>query len=151
MVYSISDAARVSGVTPSTLRYYEKEGLLPNIGRLSGGSRVFTEEDLSWIRVIEYLKKAGLAIKEIRRYTELVQEGNASLETRRDLLYDRKRAVEEELARIQATLDFITYKCWFYDEAVRLGSEEEVHRLSDDEVPPEMLKIRKRCFEEREN
>ena len=61
----------------------------------------------------------------------------------------RKRAVEEELVRIQATRDFITYKCWFYDEAVRLGSEEKVHELSDDKVPPEMLKIRKRCFEDK--
>ncbi len=146
MVHSIADAAKATGVPASTLRYYDKEGLLPNVGRLSGGSRVFSEDDLAWIRVIEHLKKAGLTIKEIARYTDLIQQGDDTLEARRALLYERKEEVEAELARVQGTLDFITYKCWFYDEAVRLGSEEAVRALPDDEVPAEMLAIRKRCL-----
>lgn len=150
MVYSIADAAQAVGLPPSTLRYYDKEGLLPNVERLSGGSRVFTDHDLSWIRVIEHLKKAGLTIKEIRQYTDLVQEGSSTLSARRDLLYDRRHAVEEELARVQSALDFITYKCWFYDEAVRLGSEEAVQAFGDNEIPPEMLAIRQRCLGDRD-
>ncbi len=133
MVHSIADAAKATGVPASTLRYYDKEGLLPNVGRLSGGSRVFSEDDLAWIRVIA-------------RYTDLIQQGDDTLEARRALLYERKEEVEAELARVQGTLDFITYKCWFYDEAVRLGSEEAVRALPDDEVPAEMLAIRKRCL-----
>lgn len=146
MVHSIADAAKATGVPASTLRYYDKEGLLPNVGRLSGGSRVFSEDDLAWIRVIEHLKKAGLTIKEIARYTDLIQQGDDTLEARRALLYERKEEVEAELARVQGTLDFITYKCWFYDEAVRLGSEEAVHALPDVEVPAEMRAIRERCL-----
>lgn len=80
MVYSIADAAKAAGVPASTLRYYDKEGLLPEVERLGGGSRVFSEHDLAWIRVIEYLKKAGLTIKEIRRYTDLVQQGDDTLD-----------------------------------------------------------------------
>lgn len=146
MLYSIADAAKQVGVPASTLRYYDKEGLLPQVERTGGGSRVFAERDLDWIRVIEHLKKAGLTIKEIRRYTELVQRGDETLTARRDLIHERRAAVEAELARVQRTLDFITYKGWFYDEAVRLGSEEAVHALPDSAVPPEMLAIRQRCL-----
>lgn len=147
MVYSIADAAAAVGLPASTLRYYDKEGLLPNVERLSGGSRVFTEDDLAWIRIIECLKKAGLTIKGIRRYTDLVQQGDSTLPDRRDLIYERRAAVEEELARVQRTLDFITYKCWFYDEAVRLGGEEAVHDLPDSEVPPDILALRRRILD----
>lgn len=149
MAYSIADAAEISGIPASTLRYYDKEGLLPNIGRLNGGSRVFTQEDLNWLQVIEYLKMAGLTIQEIRHYTELVQQGNDTVPARRDLLHERRIAIEEELARVQQTFDFITYKCWYYDEAVRLGSEEAVSALSDDEIPAEILEIRKRCMDKK--
>ena len=79
MVYSIADAAKMTGVSASALRYYDKEGLLPDVERLSGGSRVFSDTDLQWIRVIECLKKAGLTIKDIRRYTQLVQAGDDTL------------------------------------------------------------------------
>ncbi len=148
MVYSIADVAKMSGIPASTLRYYDREGLLPQVERLSGGARVFSDEDVRWIQIIEYLKQAGLTIKEIRRYTDLAQQGNDTLDARRNLLYERRAAVEAELASMQQTMDFITYKCWFYDEAVRLGSEEAVKNLSDDEVPLEILSIRKRCLDE---
>ena len=140
MIRSIADAAKATGVPASTLRYYDREGLLPDVERLN------SDDDLSWIRVIEHLKRAGLTIKEIRRYTDLVQQGNETLSARRDLIHERRQAVEAELARVQRTLDFITYKCWFYDEAVRLGSEEAVHDLPDSAVPPAMLAIRQQCL-----
>lgn len=146
MPYSIADAAQIIGVSASTLRYYDKEGLLPDVERTSNGSRIFSDADLGWIRIIGYLKEAGLTIKEIRRYTELVQQGDNSLEARRDLLYERRKAVQEDRDRIQRTLDFITYKCWFYDEAVRLGSEEAVQALPESEIPAEILDIYQNCL-----
>ena len=107
MIRSIADAAKATGVPASTLRYYDREGLLPDVERLNGGSRVFSDDDLSWIRVIEHLKRAGLTIKEIRRYTDLVQQGNETLSARRDLIHERRQAVEAELARVQGLVDFL--------------------------------------------
>lgn len=147
MVYSIADAAKMAGVSASALRYYDKEGLLPDVERLSGGSRVFSDDDLQWIRVIECLKKAGLTIKDIRRYTQLVQAGDDTLPDRRDLIHERRAAVEADMAALQRTLDFIIYKCWFYDEAVRLGSEDAVHELPDESIPSDIRAMRDRSFE----
>ena len=122
-------------------------GIMQNVERLSGGSRVFSDTDLQWIRVIECLKKAGLTIKDIRRYTQLVQAGDDTLPDRRDLIHERRAAVEADMAALQRTLDFITYKCWFYDEAVRLGSEDAVHELPDESIPPDIRAMRDRSFE----
>ena len=61
MAYTVGEMARRLGVPASTIRYYDKEGLLPFVGRSSGGIRVFTEKDFEWLRIIECLKKTGIA------------------------------------------------------------------------------------------
>ena len=70
MVYTIGDMAKMLGVPASTLRYYDKEGLLPFVARSSGGIRQFRESDIEWLRVIGCMKKAGMSIKDIRQYLE---------------------------------------------------------------------------------
>ena len=71
MVYTVGEAAKRLGLSPSTLRYYDKEGLLPFVERSSGGIRMFQEKDFEWLQVIECMKKAGMPIKDIRQYLEL--------------------------------------------------------------------------------
>ena len=71
MVYTIGEMAKMLGVPASTLRYYDKEGLLPFVARSSGGIRQFRESDIEWLRVIGCMKKAGMSIKDIRQYLEL--------------------------------------------------------------------------------
>lgn len=146
MLYTVADAAKKAGLSPSALRYYDKEGLLPGVERTSGGARMFTDRDLAWLAVVERLKEAGLTIKEIRQYAQWAREGDATIGERRALLHARKAAVEEEIAKLQRTLRFVTYKCWFYDEAERLGSEEAVRALPDAEVPADMREIREHCL-----
>ena len=67
------------GVPASTIRYYDKEGLLPFVGRSSGGIRVFTEKDFEWLRIIECLKKTGMSLKDIREYIELAMQGDETI------------------------------------------------------------------------
>ena len=70
MVYTVGEMAELLGVRASTLRYYDNEGLLPFVERSSGGIRMFRESDIEWLRVIGCMKKAGMPLKEIRRYIE---------------------------------------------------------------------------------
>ena len=86
MVYTVGEMAKLLGVTASTLRYYDKEGLLPFVERSSGGIRMFRESDIEWLRVIECMKKAGMSIKDIRQYIELSMQG-AEL---RSLMYEKR-------------------------------------------------------------
>ena len=142
MVCTIQDAASYVGVTASTLRYYDKEGLLPFVERSGGGIRMFTESDLDWLRLIGCLKATGMPIKEIKRFIDLYAEGDATLEPRRDMVYQRKQAVEEQMAALQKTLDFISYKCWFYDTAVAAGSSDAPHNLKPEDIPVEVQKMK---------
>lgn len=75
MVYTIGEMAKMLGVPASTLRYYDKEGLLPFVARSSGGIRQFRENDIEWLRVIDCMKKAGMSIKDIRQELKQQPEG----------------------------------------------------------------------------
>lgn len=145
MMYTIGDAAKLLGTTPSALRYYDKESLLPHMERSSGSTRMFGESDLEWFRFIERMKRSGMPIKEIKSFVDLYLEGDSTLEQRRQLVHGRKEAVEREMAKLQEALDFITYKCWYYDVAVEAGTDDAPKNMPDEDIPPEILEIKKRC------
>lgn len=145
MLYTIGDAAKELGIPASALRYYDKEGLLPHMNRSGSGIRMFTEDDFEWVRFIERLKMSGMPIKEIKHYIDLYEQGDATLEARRELIYARKQAVERQMAELQHTLDFITYKCWFYDTAVEAGSAEVPRTMPLEGLPPDIRKIKEDC------
>ena len=72
MEYTIGQVARRMGVTAHTLRFYDKEGLLPNVRKNSAGIRRFSEEDLNWLGVLECLKSTGMQLKDIKHYLEIM-------------------------------------------------------------------------------
>lgn len=141
-MYTIKAAALHIGVAASTLRYYDKEGLLPSVERSQSGIRMFNESDLEWLRFIECLKSTGMSIKEIKQFIDLSAQGDAALEARREMFYQRKQAVEEQMAALQKTLDFVTYKCWFYDTAVAAGSADVPRNMKPEELPEGMLEMK---------
>lgn len=121
--FTIKDAARFMGVPTSTIRYYDKEGLLPFVERKESGYRIFTEKDIAALRIIDCLKKTGMSIKEIRQFSEWIEQGDASLQQRYEMFLERKRIVEKQMAELQKILDFVNYKCWYYETAVAAGTE----------------------------
>ena len=133
--YTIKDAAKIMNVPASTIRYYDKEGLLPFMERLESGYRIFSESDLAMLRTIDCLKKTGLPIKEIRQFVDWVQQGDASLEKRYAMFLERKKTVEAQMAELQSTLDIVNFKCWYYKTALEAGSETPVQ----EQVKKQML------------
>ena len=142
MLYTIGDVSEKTGLPAPTLRYYDKEGLLPFVNRGNGGIRKFQETDLEWLRLIECLKASGLQIKDIKRYIDLFIQGDSTIEERRQLFYAQKASVEQEIELLQGTLNLLTYKCWFYDTAAELGSVEAVQSIPEDQLPPQIRKIK---------
>lgn len=90
-MYSIKEVEIRSGLPASTLRYYEKEGILPDVGRDEGGRRVYTEKQMDWIRFLMAMKDTGMTIEEIKAYLELNVKGEATIQERRDFLVAHKR------------------------------------------------------------
>ena len=95
MLYTVGEMARFLNVSASTLRYYDKEGLLPFVERSNSGIRMFSDKDYEWLKIIECLKKSGLSIKEIRSYIDMTKRGDDSLEERLQLFEERKKDVKD--------------------------------------------------------
>ena len=144
MLYTVGEMAKELGVSASTLRYYDQEGLLPFVERSSGGIRMFTEKDYEWLKVIECLKKSGLSIKEIKAYMDMVQRGDESLTERLELFRSRREAVKKQCEELQETLDFLDYKCWYYEEAIRLGSDKPLRDLTASDVPEQFRETKEK-------
>ena len=142
MLYTVGEMARFLNVSASTLRYYDKEGLLPFVERSNSGIRMFSDKDYEWLKIIECLKKSGLSIKEIRSYIDMTKRGDDSLEERLQLFEERKKDVERQMKELQETLDLLKYKCWYYEMAIQVQSEERVRSLSAEELPEEYKKIK---------
>ena len=144
MYYTIGEAAQRMHLSAPTLRYYDKEGLLPFVDRSAGGARMFKESDFEWLRLIECLKSTGMPIRDIKQFIDWYMEGDTTLPQRRDMFYERKRAVEAQIEMLQATLDMIDYKCWYYDTAVAAGSSRALQTLKPEELPEEVSRLKAR-------
>ncbi len=136
-MYTIGQVSEMFALPISTLRYYDREGLFPDLQRESGMRR-FSDRELEALRVIECLKKSGMQIQDIKRFMDLCAQGSATYPERRELFIRQRAAVEAEIARMQRTLDMLNYKCWYYEEAMRDGSEERVGRMRPEDMPAEI-------------
>ena len=135
MTYTISEIAQMLGVAPSTLRYYDKEGLLPPIKRSPGGNRVFEQQDYEWLLIIECLKKAGMQLKDIRVYLQLTQQGDSTIAERKQMFEQRRTKVRTQIESLCQTLSILDYKCWYYEKAQKDGTTTVLEHLSPDEIP----------------
>lgn len=96
MRYSIGQVAKKLGLTAHTLRYYDKEGLLPFVRKGSSGARVFEDEDVDWLIIIECLKGTGMQLKDIKKYMDLCQQGDATVGERLELFRRQKEKLEQQ-------------------------------------------------------
>ena len=139
-MYTIGQISEMFNIPVSTLRYYDKEGLFPDLERQSG-IRKFSEREVEALRVIECLKASGLEIRDIKRFMEWTTEGSASYERRKQLFETRKEAVEEEINQLQRTLDMLKFKCWYYETAIADGNEDRIYEMLPDRLPPDIQKL----------
>ena len=140
MNYSIGEVSQMFDLPASTLRYYDKEGLLPHIQRQGTGIRRFDQQTIEALRVIECLKKSGMEIKDIKQFMAWCAEGPATYGQRLELFRQQRAKVEQEMARLEKTLAMIDFKCWYYSQAVATGSEAFTDAIPDG-LPEEVRKL----------
>jgi len=138
MLYSIGKVASMTGITISALRYYDREGLFPNMERTTGKVRVFSDAEIEILQMIECLKTSGLSIKEIKQFLDWCQEGDSSIKQRRNLFYGRLDAVKKQMDELQKTMNLIKFKCWYYDTALAAGTEDAPKSIYPEDRPAEI-------------
>lgn len=144
MIYTVGEMAKKIGVAPSTLRYYDKEGLLPFVERSSGGIRVFKEADYEWLKVIECLKKTGMPLKDIKTFIEMAMQGDETIDERLELIMKQRDEVSKQIAELQETMDTLNFKCWYYETAKSAGTTAVPRGMKLEELPEEFREIRKK-------
>ena len=133
MSYTIQEVSKMTNIPTTTLRYYDKEGLLPFLERKSSGYRVFSDLDISMLQIIQCLKSTGMSVSDIKQFTQWLLEGDSTLKKRQEMFLKRKEAIENEIKELNKMLDIINYKCEYYKKAVKAGTEK--HLFGKDKLP----------------
>lgn len=127
MSYTIAQAAKKCGLSAHTLRYYEKEGLMPFVDRAPSGIRAFKDDDFEWLRIITCLKKTGMPVKQIRQFIDWCLEGDATLKQRLRLFVEQKESVQNQIEQLNRYMEMLDYKIWYYETAVKAGTA-DIHK-----------------------
>ena len=135
MVYTVGEMAKLLDVPASTLRYYDKEGLLPFVERSPGGIRMFQESDVEWLQVIGCMKKAGMSIRDIRQYIELALRGDDTIDTRLQMFRRQREVLLRQIEELRQTLSMVNYKCWYYETAKAAGTTDVPQQMAEEEIP----------------
>ena len=106
-MYSMKDVCRETGMNYEALKFYCNEGLVPNVKRDAHNHRVFDDRDVAWIKSLTCLKNCGMSIQEMKAYIALCLQGEASIPERKVILAQKRAALLEKMAEIQASVDYM--------------------------------------------
>jgi len=115
MIAEVSDKF---DIPQDTLRYYERIGLLPHVNRNKSGIRDYTEEDCRWVEFIKCMRSAGLPIEVLIEYVGLFQEGDETIDARKELLIEQRKQLIARMEDMQKTLERLDYKIEAYEQTV---------------------------------
>ncbi|MFZ7101423.1 MAG: MerR family transcriptional regulator [Peptococcaceae bacterium] len=114
-MYSINDVAKICNLSPYTIRFYDKEGLLPFISRNKSGNREFSETGLDLVKLICCLKNTGMPIKKIKQYIDLCMQGPETVEQRKEIMKVHRRDILRQIDDLKKNLNIVDLKIAFYN------------------------------------
>ena len=115
-MYTIKEVSDRTGLSIYTLRYYDKEGLLPLIKRTPSGIRKFSDNDIAWIGLICCLKNSGMSIDHVKKFMNLCLKGEETAENRKEMLLEHKEHILQQMNELQNSLSTVNYKINHYKE-----------------------------------
>jgi DNA-binding transcriptional MerR regulator len=124
---SIGQVAQRTGLSVHALRFYERERLLPSpVQRDPDGHRAYSEQDLEWLELCIKLRSSGMPLTAIRRYAELVRQGEGNEQERLTLLRQHQERVAAQISALNACLEMITFKVGLYQESLAAGTTDPI-------------------------
>lgn len=116
-VFTIQQMVQITGLSAHTLRYYERAGLMPSVGRDdSSGYRYYTRQDVEWVGFIKRLRATGMPIRDVQRYTNMLQRGDETVAARLQLLKEHRQHVKEQQDEVERHLSAIDKKITYYEQ-----------------------------------
>ncbi|CUN87192.1 MerR family transcriptional regulator [Clostridium sp. NSJ-49] len=129
-MYTMKEVSKQVGISYETLKYYCKEGLVPNVKRDKNNYRIFDEKNVAWLKGLQCLKKCGMSIKDMKLYMNYCLQGPSTIPERKEMLNKSKEALLNQIKEINECINFIDNKQAFYD-GVLTGKIEYESNLID--------------------
>ena len=117
-MYTMKQVCQKLDMTYETLKYYCKEGLIPNVKRDNNNYRIFDDNNVNWISSLTCLKKCGMSIQDMKKYLGLCLQGSSSIPERKEMLAIQKELLTQKINELKESIDFIDWKQNFYDEVL---------------------------------
>ena len=127
---TIAEVSKKFDLSQDTLRYYERIGLFPEVNRKKSGIRNYTDEDCRWIEFIKCMRNAGLPIEVLIEYVTLFQQGDKTIEARKELLTEQRKQLMDKMEDIRKTVERLDYKIESYEQTV-VTKENELKRTDN--------------------
>ena len=137
MLYTMKQTCEKTGLTYDTLKFYCNEGLIPNVKRNKNNYRVFNEKDIEWIKSLSCLKSCDMSIVEMKEYLALCLKGKSSIPERQAILNNKLKELEEKIAKLQHSIDYIHWKQNFYNDVLS-GTTKYYSNLTNTEKDDEI-------------
>ena len=130
-MYSAKEAAEITGLSTATLRYYEREKLIPQITRTDQKYRQYADTDIEWIKMIQCMRMANIPIRSIKQYVELLIQGGKTLKQRYDMVQGHIKDIENQITNLQNALILTQKKLIFYGELIQEPSYKEIRYMEE--------------------
>lgn len=124
MHYTIKEVADKMDISEHTLRFWAKSGFFPFITRDKNNVRLFSENDLNWVRIVKCLRSVGTENKAIKRYIDLCIIGDSTIKERYQIILDTKKKAYEQMEELQKQLTLLDYKENFYKNLIKNNLED---------------------------
>ena len=121
---TITEVSKLYDITPDTLRYYEIIGLIPKIHRNKNGIRDYTQEDCNWVEFIKCMRNAGLPIETLIDYVTMFQQGDSTIDARKELLTEQRKVLEKKIKDMNETLGRLNHKIELYEKGLMINEKE---------------------------
>lgn len=126
---TIAEVSKKFGLSPDTLRYYERIGLIPRVNRNESGIRNYTEEDCRWIEFIKCMRSAGVQVETLVEYVTLLQQGDKTIEARKQILIEQREKLFSRIEEMERALERLNFKIKEYETKL-IPAENKLKRLA---------------------
>lgn len=130
-MFTMKETCEKTGLSYETLKFYCNQGLIPNVKRDAHNHRVFTEKDVAWINSLNCLRNCNMSLSEMKEYIGLCLQGQTSIPQRQLILAAKRKSLEEDMKRLQESIDYIDWKQEFYKDVIE-GRTEYYSNLVED-------------------
>lgn len=128
-ILNISEVSEKLDLSADTLRYYERIGLIPPVQRSRGGIRIYQDEDIKWIEFVICMRQAGLPIEVLKEYLQLFEQGDSTLQDRKEILIEQRQTLMEKIKNLQEVVERLDFKVENYNSSIQ-EAEKKLLRVS---------------------